>query len=66
LAIVITALLILAPLLFAYYLLSLYCARAYLRGAHKASTPKVLFVPRATIGEPVRGLGHQAGLREFR
>src|SRR5580704_17936899 len=51
---------ILALLPFVYYLLSLFCVIAYFRGAHKASAPKVPFLPPASIVKPVRGLDHQA------
>src|SRR5580692_3984246 len=51
---------ILALLPFVYYLLSLFCVIAYFRGAHKASTPKVPFMPPASIVKPVRGLDHEA------
>jgi ceramide glucosyltransferase len=55
-----TALLILAFLPFVYYLLSLYCVIAHFRGAHRVSTPKVPFMPPASIVKPVRGLDHEA------
>ena len=55
-----TALLILALLPFVYYLLSLYCVIAHFRVAHRASTPKVPFMPPASIVKPVRGLDHEA------
>ncbi len=55
-----TTLLILALLPFVYYLLSLYCVIAHFRAAHKASTPKVPFMPPASIVKPVRGLDHEA------
>ncbi|MGB9467086.1 MAG: bacteriohopanetetrol glucosamine biosynthesis glycosyltransferase HpnI [Candidatus Acidiferrum sp.] len=58
--IVITALLVLALLPFVYYLLSLYCVIVHFRGARKASTPKVPFMPPASIVKPVRGLDHEA------
>jgi ceramide glucosyltransferase len=57
---VITALLILALLPLVYYLLSLYCVIAYFRGGRKASTPKVPFMPAASIVKPVRGLDYGA------
>jgi ceramide glucosyltransferase len=55
-----TTLLILALLPFVYYLLSLYCVIAHFRGAHRASTPRVPFMPPASIVKPVRGLDHEA------
>lgn len=55
-----TTLLILALLPFVYYLLSLYCVIAHFRTAHRASTPKVPFMPPASIVKPVRGLDHEA------
>jgi ceramide glucosyltransferase len=55
-----TTLLILALLPFVYYLLSLYCVIAHFRVAHRASTPKVPFMPPASIVKPVRGLDHEA------
>jgi ceramide glucosyltransferase len=57
---VITALLVLALLPLVYYLLSLYCVIAYFRGRRKASTPKVPFMPAASIVKPVRGLDYGA------
>ena len=55
-----TTLLILALLPFVYYLLSLYCVIVHFRAAHRAPTPKVPFMPPASIVKPVRGLDHEA------
>jgi ceramide glucosyltransferase len=55
-----TTLLILALLPFIYYLLSFYCVIAHFRAAHRASTPKVPFMPPASIVKPVRGLDYEA------
>ena len=60
LLIVTTALLVLALLPFVYYVLCLYCVIAYFRGSRDASTPKVPFMPPASIVKPVRGLDHEA------
>ena len=55
-----SAVLILALLPFAYYVLSLYCVFAHFRSVRKVSAAKTPFMPPASIVKPVRGLDHEA------
>ncbi len=55
-----SAVLILALLPFAYYVLSLYCVFAHFGSVRKVSAAKTPFMPPASIVNPVRGLDHEA------
>jgi ceramide glucosyltransferase len=60
LQIVTTALLVLALLPFAYYILSLCCVITHFRSVRKAFAGKTSFLPPASIVKPVRGLDYEA------
>ena len=55
-----TFVLVLALLPFVYYLLSLFCVISYFRNLRNPSTPRMPFMPPASIVKPVRGLDREA------